>query len=81
MTALHFVTPPDTRLNGVSRRMDDAIAVLKKHPGQWAVLRVCSTKGQANSYRARYKRYYPDCEIVSRTEGEQVKIYARYINT
>lgn len=80
---------PKPRRRGTQADLDVMTSELRAHPGRWAVVREYGLDdGRKNAYpytallkRGRIKAFTPvgDWEATTRTDGEVIKVYARYI--
>lgn len=69
-----WCNPPDTPVT-FKRDLDEVVSALHRNPNRWAVVGESASSNAAGSRRARYRRYYPDCEFVTRSNI----IYGRYV--
>lgn len=78
---LGWEDPPPQNTRGSSGAYERVVAALRKKPGKWAVVREVAKKTAASgmgSYFQYVKTRLPGCEVVSRTQGDVTRIYARW---
>ena len=77
---LDWREPPEPEAPGLRGRFQPIVEELRKKPMEWAVMRTYGKRASSDTAAASCRKQFPDCEFVSRAEGEDWSVFGRAIS-
>lgn len=71
--------PKAKRGRGSHSKYDETIELLRANPGKWAVVLVEESRSKVSGAQRFLTTHYEGIEAASRTEGDEVVLYARAV--